>query len=67
MNRVAVITGGSRGIGRAVAFALAKRGYKICIGYHCNEKARPMLSRASRLPAARLRPCAATSAARPIF
>ncbi len=39
MNRVAVITGGSRGIGRAVAFALAKRGYKVCIGYRSNAKA----------------------------
>jgi len=39
MDRVAVITGGSRGIGRAVALALGKRGYKVCIGYLSNEKA----------------------------
>ena len=39
MSSVAVITGGSRGIGRAVALALAKRGYVICFGYHSNEKA----------------------------
>jgi len=39
MDRVAVITGGSRGIGQAVAFALAKRGFKICIGYRSNAKA----------------------------
>ena len=39
MNRVAVITGGSRGIGRAVALALGQRGYKVCIGYLSNEKA----------------------------
>ena len=39
MDRVAVITGGSRGIGRAVALALGKRGYIVCIGYLSNEKA----------------------------
>jgi NAD(P)-dependent dehydrogenase (short-subunit alcohol dehydrogenase family) len=39
MDRVAVITGGSRGIGRAVALALGQRGYKVCLGYLSNEKA----------------------------
>ena len=39
MTRVAIITGGSRGIGRAVALALGKRGDTICFGYHSNEKA----------------------------
>lgn len=39
MDRVAVITGGSRGIGRAVALALGQRGYKVCIGYLSNAKA----------------------------
>ena len=38
-TRVAIITGGSRGIGRAVALALGKRGYIVCFGYHSNEKA----------------------------
>lgn len=31
-NKVAVITGGSRGIGKAVAEALVKNGAKIVIG-----------------------------------
>jgi NAD(P)-dependent dehydrogenase (short-subunit alcohol dehydrogenase family) len=38
-DRVAVITGGSRGIGRATAIAAAKRGFKIVLGYASNQKA----------------------------
>ena len=34
-----IITGGSRGIGRATAIAAAARGYRICIGYASNEAA----------------------------
>jgi NAD(P)-dependent dehydrogenase (short-subunit alcohol dehydrogenase family) len=30
---VAVVTGGSRGIGRAVALMLAERGYAVCLSY----------------------------------
>jgi NAD(P)-dependent dehydrogenase (short-subunit alcohol dehydrogenase family) len=38
-DRVAVITGGSRGIGRATALAAAARGFKVCVGYASNEAA----------------------------
>jgi len=38
-DRVAIITGGSRGIGRATAIAAAVRGFRICIGYASNEAA----------------------------
>ncbi len=35
-DRVAIITGGSRGIGRATAIAAASRGFRVCIGYASN-------------------------------
>ena len=38
-DRVAIVTGGSRGIGRAVAIAAAARGFRICVGYASNEVA----------------------------
>jgi NAD(P)-dependent dehydrogenase (short-subunit alcohol dehydrogenase family) len=38
-DRVAIITGGSRGIGRATAIAAASRGFRVCIGYVSNEAA----------------------------
>lgn len=38
-DRVAVITGGSRGIGRATAIAAAKQGWRIVVGYVSNAQA----------------------------
>ncbi len=39
MNRVAVITGASRGIGRGIALGLAGIGYDLVINYAANEEA----------------------------
>jgi 3-oxoacyl-[acyl-carrier protein] reductase len=36
---VALVTGGSRGIGRAVVAALARRGFQVAVGYRADEAA----------------------------
>jgi NAD(P)-dependent dehydrogenase (short-subunit alcohol dehydrogenase family) len=37
MNKVIVITGGSRGIGAATASLAAKKGYAVCLTYLHNQ------------------------------
>ncbi len=36
---VALVTGGSRGIGRGIAIALARAGFAVAVNYHGNESA----------------------------
>jgi NAD(P)-dependent dehydrogenase (short-subunit alcohol dehydrogenase family) len=38
-DKVVIITGGSRGIGRATAIAAAARGFRVVVGYASNRKA----------------------------
>jgi 3-oxoacyl-[acyl-carrier protein] reductase len=38
-KRLAIVTGASRGIGRAIAVELAENGYDIIVNYHSDEKA----------------------------
>ncbi|ACL56135.1 SDR family oxidoreductase [Methylobacterium nodulans] len=39
MNKVLVVTGGSRGIGRAVSLLAGKRGWIVCLSYVANREA----------------------------
>ena len=39
MSGVAIVTGGSRGIGRATAILLAERGYDLVVNYQSNTEA----------------------------
>ncbi|EPJ48028.1 MAG: putative oxidoreductase ygfF [Osedax symbiont Rs1] len=45
-KKVALITGGSRGIGRATSLLLAQNGYDLCINYLNNEQAARAVQRA---------------------
>ncbi|MCZ3019040.1 SDR family NAD(P)-dependent oxidoreductase, partial [Acinetobacter baumannii] len=39
MDKVVIITGGSRGIGAETALLAARQGYRICINYQSDEAA----------------------------
>jgi NAD(P)-dependent dehydrogenase (short-subunit alcohol dehydrogenase family) len=46
-EKVAVITGGTRGIGRAIAMNLAGAGVHVCAGYQSNREAAQSLRESS--------------------
>ena len=37
-DKVAIVTGGSRDIGRAISVKLASEGAKVVVNYFCNQK-----------------------------
>ena len=39
MPKTAIVTGGSRGIGRVISLALSELGWQVVINYHTNQAA----------------------------
>ena len=44
-NQIALVTGGTRGIGAGIALALKSKGYKIIANYHANHEAANLFSK----------------------
>ena len=53
MARVAIVTGGTRGIGRSIAEGLHKAGYKVAANYAGNEEAAKQFTKETGIPAYR--------------
>ncbi len=53
MARVALVTGGTRGIGEAICVALKDAGYKVAANYGGNEEAAAKFTKATGIPAYR--------------
>ena len=51
MARVAVVTGGTRGIGKAIALALHKAGYTVVANYAGNEEKAKSFEQETKIPA----------------
>ena len=50
MARVALVTGGSRGIGAAISVALKAAGYKVAANYAGNDEAAAAFTKATGIP-----------------
>src|SRR5271165_5281057 len=50
MARVAVVTGGTRGIGREISIALKKAGYEVAANYGGNDQAAQQFNRETGIP-----------------
>lgn len=50
MGRIAVVTGGTRGIGAAIALRLQKAGYKVVATYYSNDEAANAFHAKSKIP-----------------
>ena len=61
LTRAAVVTGGSRGIGRAVCVALAKQGCNVVVNYCHVRPLPPRLPHCAKSLASRPSPCRQTS------
>jgi NAD(P)-dependent dehydrogenase (short-subunit alcohol dehydrogenase family) len=64
MDKVIVITGGSRGIGAATALLAAEQGYRICINYQSDEQAAQSVLEKSAHWALKPLPCVPMSASK---
>jgi acetoacetyl-CoA reductase len=53
MSRVAVVTGGTRGIGKAISIALKEAGYKVVANYGGNDEAAKAFTAETGIPALR--------------
>jgi acetoacetyl-CoA reductase len=51
MQRTALVTGGTRGLGKAIALALKERGHKVAVVYHSNEAVAKDFSHETSIPA----------------
>ena len=50
MGKVALVTGGTRGIGAAISRALKKAGYSVAANYHGNDEAAKTFKKETRIP-----------------
>ena len=66
-GKIAVITGASRGIGRAIALSMAKAGASVVVNYQKNAEAAAAVVREIEGAGGQASPCKAMSARWPEF